>query len=391
MSTADYTDFVHTGPGTLAGRYLRLFWQPIYRAQDLAPGQAVPVQIMSERFTLYRGEGGTPHLVADRCAHRGTQLSTGWAEEDCLRCLYHGWKYDASGQCVEQPGEDESFAAKVRIGSHPVREYLGLIFAYLGDGEPPPFRRYPDFETSGVLEVGLPEVWPCNYFNRLDNACDIAHVSFTHSESTRRANKAGQYAVPTLAAAETEYGVRTTRIVPGRPPIYFHFHMPNVNQVRAQSRVEGTLSDAASLWVDELFWRVPIDDTNCVTFVVDLVRLAGEAAAAYRERRRQTQESVSVSPNELAEAVLAGKMRISQLDGSLSMPKLFWIEDYCAQVGQGPIAERAHERLGRVDVGVILLRNIWQRELKALADGHPLKQWGAPAGLADTSAIVAGR
>ena len=109
MSNKNYKDFVHTGPGTLAGQYMRLFWQPVYRAQDLAPGQAVPIRIMSEDFTLYRGEGGISHLVAFRCAHRGTQLSVGWVEEDCIRCFFYGWKYDGSGQCVEQPVEVQDF------------------------------------------------------------------------------------------------------------------------------------------------------------------------------------------------------------------------------------------------------------------------------------------
>ncbi len=121
-----------TGPGTLAGRYLRRFWQPVYHAFDLPPGHAKPVRIMSEDFTLYRGEGGAPHLVAFRCAHRGTQLSTGWVEGDCIRCFYHGWKYDQTGQCVEMPAEDPSFPPKVKIASYPTREYLGLLWAYLG-------------------------------------------------------------------------------------------------------------------------------------------------------------------------------------------------------------------------------------------------------------------
>ena len=112
-SLLDPADIVHTGPGTLAGRYLRRFWQPVYRGEDLAPGQMRPIQIMSEKFTLYRGETGISHVVAFRCAHRGTQLSTGWVEGDGVRCRYHGWKYDGSGQCVEQPGEDESYTAKV--------------------------------------------------------------------------------------------------------------------------------------------------------------------------------------------------------------------------------------------------------------------------------------
>src|SRR6476661_5158428 len=86
MAEAEYLDYEHTGPGTLAGRYLRSFWQPVSRAVDLAPGRAVPVRMMSEDFTLYRGEGGEPHMVAFRCAHRGTQLSVGWVEGDCIRC-----------------------------------------------------------------------------------------------------------------------------------------------------------------------------------------------------------------------------------------------------------------------------------------------------------------
>src|SRR5919202_5128287 len=96
-------DSAHTGPGTLAGRFMRRFWQPVYLARELAPGYAKPIKIMSEEFTLYRGEDGAPHVVAFRCAHRGTQLSTGWVEGDCIRCFYHGWKYDGSGQCVEMP------------------------------------------------------------------------------------------------------------------------------------------------------------------------------------------------------------------------------------------------------------------------------------------------
>src|SRR6266508_3162130 len=138
MAGADYTDLVHTGPGTLAGRYLRRFWQPVWRSEDLKSGEAVPIRIMSEDFTLYRGEGGPAHVLPFRCAHRGTQLSTGWVEGDTLRCFYHGWRYDGAGQCVEQPGEDASFTQKVKLRSSPAQEYLGLVFVYFGEGDPPP-------------------------------------------------------------------------------------------------------------------------------------------------------------------------------------------------------------------------------------------------------------
>ena len=128
----NFDDFVHTGPGTLAGRYLRMFWQPVCCSHELSVAQALPIRIMDEEFTLYRGESGAANLVGYRCAHRGAQLSAGWVEGDFIRCFYHGWKYDGAGRCVEQPAEAEPFAPKVRVPAYPVQEYLGLIFAYFG-------------------------------------------------------------------------------------------------------------------------------------------------------------------------------------------------------------------------------------------------------------------
>src|ERR1051325_8573849 len=95
-----YEELVSTKPGTLAGKFMRRFWHPVFRGENLAAGEAKPIEIMSERFTLYRGETGTPHVVGFRCPHRGTQLSAGWVEGDCIRCMYHGWLFESSGQCT---------------------------------------------------------------------------------------------------------------------------------------------------------------------------------------------------------------------------------------------------------------------------------------------------
>src|SRR4030095_17180175 len=105
-----YEDLISTRPGSLAGMFMRRFWHPIHRAEALRAGQAKPIEIMSERFTLYRGESGPPHVVGFRCPHRGTQLSSGWVEGDSIRCMYHGWCFYAEGPWTEEPGGEKNFS-----------------------------------------------------------------------------------------------------------------------------------------------------------------------------------------------------------------------------------------------------------------------------------------
>lgn len=381
MLTEEEKQLVHTAPGTLAGRYLRMFWQPVYRARDLTTGQAVPLHVMGEGFTLYRGESGRAQLVAFRCAHRGTQLSTGWVEGDCIRCLYHGWKYAPSGQCVEQPGEDPAFAAKISIASYPVQEYLGLVFAYLGEGEPPPLRRYPDFDRPGVVVTMPPETWPCNYWNRLDNDPDGFHVLYTHRESIARTGRLNLYQERRLSVEETGYGLRTRLTMPESEPEYLHAVMPNVNTIRVRTGV-ASARDARTVWEDRLTWSVPITDQSSLRFEVNHVRLEGKAAEAYRERYEQQERGLRQA-NELGDRVLDGKVRIADIDSSATTYELFRIEDYATEVGQGTVANRTDEHLGREDLGVILRRKQWLRELKALAEGRPLTQWVIPSGLTE--------
>jgi 5,5'-dehydrodivanillate O-demethylase len=354
----------------------------VSRSQDLAAGQAVPIRILGEQFTLYRGQSGEAHLLAFRCAHRGTQLSTGWVEDDCLRCLYHGWKYDSTGQCVEQPGEDVSFASKIRIASWPAVEYLGLVFGYFGDGEPPPPPRLHDFEGEGILDLETPEFWPCNFFNRVDNACDIGHVAFTHFEAINRERQSTgrqRRYDRTWVCEETDYGIKTTITLPdGQPPEYFHYHMPVANQNSEGASLHRGGLDRHGSRNRRISWRVPVDDGNTVSFSVNLLQLTPAEYQDYQERRQRV---ATVDPEALGEAILVGKTRERDLDSSVPRPALFSVEDYVTQVGQGPVAPRDGDHLGRIDHGVILLRRIWERELRALAEGRPLKEWAPkPAG-----------
>jgi 5,5'-dehydrodivanillate O-demethylase oxygenase subunit len=369
----DYTDFVHVGPGTLAGRYLRSYWQPVSLASDLPVGQAKPLRILGEDFTLYRGEGGAPHVVAYRCAHRGTQLSTGWVEGDCLRCFYHGWKYDGSGQCVEMPAEDASFPPKVKIASYPTEEYLGLIFAYLGEGMPPPLPRYADFETEGVL-LNSTYVRHCSYFQNIENGLDPVHTAFAHRES--RGTFVGLDGVPRMTGEESPWGITMYGTRPSGKVRVNQFGMPNVLHIQLPS------GSREAGWMDALAWRVPVDDATHRSFNVNLVHVTGEAAEQYRAYLASQPQYTGPSAVEVGDAILRGERHV---DDVAERAIIVNVQDYVAQAGQGAIQDRTQERLGRSDVLVILLRKIWERELRAFAAGQPGKAWTRPPDLRATS------
>ena len=368
-----YEDLVSTRPGSLAGTFMRRFWHPIHRAEELRAGQAKPIEIMSERFTLYRSESGTPHLVDFRCPHRGAQLSAGWVEGDSIRCMYHGWLFDGAGQCIEQPAEEKSFATKIRLRSYPTQEYLGLIFAYFGADKAPPFPRYRHMEEEGVLEVLSTEVWPCNFFQRIDNNGDTYHVPFVHRGAYSASTANNRSGLPEISKQESPWGTIGYASFAGGWRNVFQFFMPNAYAFRNPSPEPECASE------DRMQWDVPLDDDHSLEFRLRRLPLTEEGAREYLARRAAavTQQKISVA--QMGEAVLSGKINFRDLDSFFTDKiSLVHTQDYVAQVGQGRRANRAQEHLGCSDIGVILFRKIWERELRALAEGRPLKKWVLP-------------
>ena len=366
MSRIDIADMVETGPNTPAGRLMRRFWQPIEVAADLQPGRPHRIKVLGEHFTLFRGESGRAHLVADRCPHRGTQLSLGWVEGDCIRCFYHGWIFDGAGRCVEQPAEKESFARKVQIASYPVEEALGLVFAYLGPDEPPPLPRFPELEDDPGDRIGVRRVQvPCNYFQRIENDIDETHIHFVHRAATEAS---GLRALPDkIDARETDYGLirETLRTEQGVEVVtYAHFFMPNTIMVKIAPDVGG------DRWPTLLAWRIPVDLQNTMSLIVTRFPEA-------RRGRRSAAGAQGPDPHLLTEAILASEARIQDVEPSYR--HAFTVQDNVVLKGQGRVYLRENEHLGKSDAPVIMLRKLWERELRALTEGRPLKAWRRPA------------
>ena len=141
------------GPGTASGELFRRYWLPVETSGNLGGGRGpvvpsaknpLPLTVLGEHLVLFRDATGKPGLIAEHCSHRGTSLRFGRVEDDGLRCLYHGWKYDREGHCLETPAEPPSSRMKdaVRHPAYPCVEVGGLIFAYMGPAEKqPPFPR----------------------------------------------------------------------------------------------------------------------------------------------------------------------------------------------------------------------------------------------------------
>jgi 5,5'-dehydrodivanillate O-demethylase len=366
----DAVSIERTGPGTLAGRYLRMFWQPVCIASELLPGRPQPLRIMSESYTLYRGASGQPYLLAPVCPHRQTQLSLGWVEGENIRCFYHGWMFDGAGTCVDQPAEPQPFCEKVPIRAYPAVERYGLIFAFLGEGEPPEFPSFSTFDRAGDLLWAEKITRHCNFFSNLENAIDTVHVGFVHR--TQPGTVDGRVDSPLCFAEEGEWGVEyETKRTSGayRKTL---IGMPNTFNVILLS-FEG---DTQALWQEALQWYVPIDDTNHTAFMVRRFLASDADARAAIDRIRATVSKRTDNHVELARAILAGKLRLEDVDPAST--DYFRLQDDIAQMGQGPIPDRSADRLGRSDAGVIMVRKLWTRELKALATGEPLKRWRRP-------------
>ena len=248
---------------------------------------------------------------------------------------------DAQGRSVEQPAEPKPFAHKVRIGGYPCEDYLGLVFAYLGEGEPPEFPLYPDWE--GKLQTTDFYIRECNYFQHMNN--DTAHVPWVHGL------RSGD-PVPMVTAVETDYGFKSV-YQDGRIHLSI-FLMPNMSEITSVNIGRPPYDGRGGA----LFWRVPIDDVthynfSCFAFPVELSKgnLIEEANRCVRE-------------------ILAGNLHIEDLrNGDMNL--LVNVSDALAQCGQGAIYENwEDENLSRHDNQIVLQRAIWMRELRAFAEGR---------------------
>jgi len=188
MLPKDKNDLLsQTGPGTPMGDLFRCYWQPALLAEELPEPDCPPVrvQILSEYLIAFRDTEGRLGLIDEFCAHRCVSLWFGRNEENGLRCPYHGWKYDVTGQCTDVPSEqDPAFCKNIKLTSYPLVEKGGILWTYMGDsGKQPPLPEYEICNVGPAQRFISKRFQESNWLQAMEGGIDSSHVSFLHSHN----------------------------------------------------------------------------------------------------------------------------------------------------------------------------------------------------------------
>ncbi len=183
LSAADNELMCRVGPGTPMGNLLRQYWIPALTPDDLQPdGPPLRVRLLGENLIAFKTTSGEVGLIQNSCPHRGASMFFGRNEEEGLRCVYHGWKFDTAGDCIDMPSEpaESNFKNKVHTVAYPCVERNGIIWAYMGTrATPPPLPDLPpNLDPNCTVQRRLEE---CSYMQCLEGDIDTVHAGFLHS------------------------------------------------------------------------------------------------------------------------------------------------------------------------------------------------------------------
>jgi 5,5'-dehydrodivanillate O-demethylase oxygenase subunit len=338
------------GRGTPAGELLRRYWHPVAVAQELTDEEPTKfVRILGEDLVLFKDKTGNVGLIQDHCPHRGASMLYGRVEQRGIACAYHGWLYDTAGNCLETPAEpaDSLFHLTVKATAYPVRKFVGLYWAYLGPQPAPELPRYDVWaRQDGERTI---EVYPrldCNWLQSMENSVDSSHTSILHQDAGGRGAPIPNTTrgriddVASWDYIEVPYGIMKKRTYKdGRidqHPLVF----PNILRQGNATQI-----------------RVPIDDTH--TSIYFVLFLHGPQSDVSPEDESPEVYYVRPFKSPANQSHPFTKMRMDMV----------LAQDHMAWETQGPIWDRTIERLATSDHGVVMYREMVDREIRNVAEG----------------------
>jgi len=381
MRTEQNVFLTRTGPGTPMGELFRCYWLPALLASELPAADCPPVRVklLSERLIAFRDSQGRLGLIDEFCAHRGVSLWFGRNEEGGLRCAYHGWKYDVSGQCIEIPSEPDNpqLCRRMKLKSYPLVERGGVLWTYMGPPEQQPPLPEHEWATVPAAQRHVSKRWQeCNYLQAMEGGIDSSHVSFLHRHNIRTD--------PMFKGARgNEYNLRDLR------PHFEVAESPGGLYIGARRNAEdGKYYWRITQWVMPSFtlipprgdhpigghsW-VPIDDENCWAWSTNhhaTRPLTGEEREALEAGKGIHTPLIPGTFRPVANKDNDYLMdRQAQREGrSFSGVEGFAMQDASVQESMGPVQDRTRENLVPTDQGIIMARRRLIAAAQALAQG----------------------
>ncbi len=371
------------GPGTPMGNVLRRYWQPAALSEELPESDGAPIRVrlLSEDLIAFRDTAGKVGLVGAYCPHRRAPLYFGRNEDCGIRCVYHGWKFDRDGKCVDMPSEppESLFKDKVKLENYPTWEAGGIVWAYLGPGaEPAP----PDYELLRAPETHrfVSKTYEeCNWLQALEGGLDTAHISFLHNQAIEdKARPRTSDTAPRLEVERTPYGYRYAGIRAFGNRQYvraYHYIMPAQQCRGFVIGFNGQRQEIPTLHGH--IW-VPIDDTN--TWVFNWIYSYDPQIPLPRDAAIDLERRDGRAPDELLPGYrpMRNLSNDYMIDRSVQKRETFTgitginTQDFALQEGMGPVVDRSREHLGTTDRAIIVLRQLLLEVTHALEDGEPL-------------------
>jgi phenylpropionate dioxygenase-like ring-hydroxylating dioxygenase large terminal subunit len=380
MLKAEHNQLVtQTGPGTPMGQMLRRYWIPVMLAEELPENECPPVRvkILSERLLAWRDTQGRLALTDEFCAHRGVSLWFGRNEQNGLRCPYHGWKYDHTGQCIEVPSEptESGFCQKIKLKSYPLVERGGILWAYMGAEKQPPL---PEFEWTTVPPAHryfTKRLQENNYLQAMEGGIDSSHVSWLHSgdlhtDPLHRGTKGAHYQrdrSPKFEVVESTGGFFIGARRNAEPGHYYwritQWIMPWYTMVPPY----GDNALNAHAWV-------PIDDENCFTWTFTYHPTRPLSQMELDTMRSGGGIHVPLIPGTFRPVINKDNDylidRAAQKSGrTFSGVSGIAMQDASVQESMGPIQDRSKENLVSTDNAIIMARHRLRHAALALQKG----------------------
>jgi nitrite reductase/ring-hydroxylating ferredoxin subunit len=385
LKPEDNERITRVGPGTPMGELMRRYWQPVLLSGELPENDGVPlrVRIMGEDLIAFRDSAGKVGLVDAFCPHRRAPMFFGRNEECGLRCVYHGWKFDAAGTCVDMPSEppDSLFKTKVAIKAYPTHEGGGMVWTYMGPPEEqPPFPNYEWLRAPGTHRRVSKTFEHANWLQALEGGMDTAHSSFAHNEKLGEMkgwirNRDG---APRLDVEKTDYGytyVSTRKLGDdGNYIRVYHFVMPAQQMRGGITSWTGTGRNEMPR-LDGHIW-VPVDDEH--TYVYNMIWAYDKNYPIteewyWQDEARWGRGKDDLLPGYKLKANLSNDFfidRQKQKTQTFTGIKGINTQDYALQEGMGAIVDRSKEHLGTSDKAIIVLRQLLLEGTDVVARGE---------------------